>query len=83
VVRNPAVTRADDIVGTRRVRAVLDHNTYPTGIRISDQDMRAFERQHVTRHDYHADWNYDLRPTADPDEPVTAGPTPTRPKSRQ
>jgi hypothetical protein len=66
-----------------RVRAVLDHNTYPTGIRISDQDMRAFERQHVTRHDYHADWNYDLRPTADPDEPVTAGPTPTRPKSRQ
>jgi hypothetical protein len=65
------------------VRAVLDHNTYPTGIRISDQDMRAFERQHVTRHDYHADWNYDLRPTADPDEPVTAGPTPTRPKLRQ
>jgi hypothetical protein len=68
-----------------RVRAVLDENTYPTGIRISDRDMRAFETRHVTRHAFHGNWNYDLLPAPDADEHhnPTEEPTPTRPKPRK
>jgi len=67
-----------------RVQAVLDEGTYPIGIRIPDRDMRAFEQQQVIRHQFHGDWNYDLPPTKDPDEPIDPKPepTPTRPKSR-
>jgi hypothetical protein len=64
-----------------RVQAVLDQGTYPTGIRIPDRDMRTFEQQQVIRHQFHGDWNYDLPPTIDPDEPGQT-PTPTRPRSR-
>jgi hypothetical protein len=68
-----------------RVRAVLDENSYPTGIRISDRDMRAFETRHVTRHTFHGNWNYDLLPAVDEDEhhDVDAEPVPTRPKPRK
>jgi Rhodopirellula transposase DDE domain len=68
-----------------RVKAVLDENSYPTGIRISDRDMRAFETRHVTRHAFHGNWNYDIRPIEEPDETSdpTAEPDPTRPKRRK
>jgi hypothetical protein len=68
-----------------RVQAVLDEGTYPIGIRVSDRDMRAFEQQQVVRHRFHGDWNYDLPPAIDPDEPPVdpkPAPTPTRPRSR-
>jgi hypothetical protein len=58
-----------------RVHAALDTNTYPTGMRISDRQHDALP---VTRHDWHGDWNYTLRPeqyphiNADP----TTGPNP-------
>lgn len=57
------------------VRAVLDTGTYPKGIKISDRDMKAFEADHLTRHDFHGDWNYTL----------TAGTSqhPTPPKKRE
>src|SRR5688500_7637815 len=42
------------------VRAVLDTGTYPKGIKISDKDMKDFEANHLTRHDFHGDWNYTL-----------------------
>lgn len=39
------------------VRAALDTDTYPRGIKISGKDMNAFEAIQVTRHDIHGDWN--------------------------
>jgi DNA-directed RNA polymerase specialized sigma24 family protein len=44
-----------------RVHAELDTNTYETGVRISDRQHDALP---VTRHDWHGDWNYTLRPEA-------------------
>jgi hypothetical protein len=42
-----------------RVRAGLDTSTYDTGVKISDRQMDALP---LTRHDWHGDWNYTLRP---------------------
>ncbi|WTD65348.1 ISAzo13 family transposase [Micromonospora sp. NBC_01638] len=44
-----------------RVHAELDTNDYETAVRISD---RQFDALPVTRHDWHGDWNYTLRPEA-------------------
>jgi hypothetical protein len=67
-----------------KVNAVLDDNTYPTGLRITDRQMRELLRRHVTRHAFHGDWNYDINPTADDDHDALATPiTPTRPNKRQ
>ena len=41
------------------VRAELDTGSYDTGIKISDRQMDALP---LTRHDWHGDWNYTLRP---------------------
>ena len=42
-----------------RVHAELDTNTYPTGVTISDTQLAGLP---ITRHDWHGDWNYTLRP---------------------
>jgi hypothetical protein len=42
-----------------RVRAELDTSAYDTGVQISDRQMDALP---LTRHDWHGDWNYTLRP---------------------
>ena len=42
-----------------RVRAELDTSTYDTGVKVSDRQMDALP---LTRHDWHGDWNYTLRP---------------------
>jgi Rhodopirellula transposase DDE domain len=66
-----------------KVKAMLDHNTYPTGLRITDRQMRELLRRHITRHQFHGDWNYDVHPTADDDHEALATPiTPTRPNKR-
>ena len=44
-----------------RVHAELDTSTYDTGVKISDRQMDALP---LTRHDWHGDWNYTLRPEA-------------------
>ena len=44
-----------------QVRAELDSGAYDTGIKISDGQMDALP---LTRHDWHGDWNYTLRPEA-------------------
>jgi hypothetical protein len=58
--------------------AVLDENRYPTGLEVSDQEMRDLEDRCLTRHDWHGDWNYCLlavpRP-ATPAEPPPAAPS--------
>ena len=43
-----------------KVQAVLDTNSYPRGIRLSDWEMREFEARHLQRHDFHGDWNYTI-----------------------
>jgi hypothetical protein len=55
------------------VHAELDPGSYHTGIQISDQQMDALP---LTRHDWHGDWNYTLRPepSAPPPPPPPAGP---------
>jgi hypothetical protein len=48
-----------------RVRVELDDSPYETGVTVSDRQMGALP---LTRHDWHGDWNYTLRPEAyDPD----------------
>jgi hypothetical protein len=68
--RGPALSSHEVIVQTiaatttrtgLRVHAQLDTNTYDTGVRISDRQHEALP---VTRHDWHGDWNYTLRPEA-------------------
>jgi hypothetical protein len=44
-----------------RVHAEHDTGTYPTRISVPDADMAAIE---LERHDFHADWNYTIRPQA-------------------
>ncbi len=46
-----------------RVHAELDQNQYPTGVKITDQQMRALTDSGIlTRHDWHGEWNYTLHP---------------------
>ena len=43
------------------VRAELDENKYPKGVKISDAQLAAVNLQ---RHAFHGDWNYTILPTA-------------------
>ena len=45
------------------VTAALDDTIYPQGIKITDAQMRVLEQQHLTRHDFHPEWNYKVSPT--------------------
>jgi Rhodopirellula transposase DDE domain len=40
-----------------KVRAELDRANYPTGVKISDEQLAAVP---LTRHDWHGDWNYTI-----------------------
>src|ERR1700722_9387848 len=53
-----AVTTATGLACT----AVLDENACPTGLEISDQQMKDLEERHLARHEFHGDWNYALLP---------------------
>jgi Rhodopirellula transposase DDE domain len=56
--------------------AVLDQGTYPTGLEISDTQMKDIEGRCLTRHEFHGEWNYTLlavpRPAPEPEPPGTA-----------
>ncbi|MDP1545925.1 MAG: ISAzo13 family transposase [Anaerolineales bacterium] len=41
------------------VNAILDQNLYPTGIKISDQEMNQLN---IERDEFHPEWNYIIRP---------------------
>lgn len=41
------------------VTAVVDNNTYPTGVKVSDQEMNALN---ITRNPFHGEWNYTIKP---------------------
>ncbi|WP_063836869.1 ISAzo13-like element transposase-related protein [Streptomyces sp. NRRL S-15] len=53
------------------VRAELDTNTYPTGVRIKDAEMAALP---LTRHAFQGAWNYALRPHPSPVTPAARAP---------
>ena len=53
------------------VRAELDTGAYDTGVKISDRQMGALP---LTRHDWHGDWNYTLRP--EPYDQISTAPYP-------
>ncbi|MFF3343280.1 ISAzo13 family transposase [Streptomyces flavidovirens] len=54
-----------------RVRAALDTNSYPTGVKIGDAEMAALP---LTRHAFHGDWNYALHPESCPAIPAERTP---------
>jgi hypothetical protein len=41
------------------VTAVKDTNSYPTGIKVSDEDLAALK---ITSHLFHGEWNYTILP---------------------
>jgi Rhodopirellula transposase DDE domain len=41
------------------VTAIKDANTYPTGIKVSDEQLKAL---HITRDNFHGEWNYTFEP---------------------
>jgi hypothetical protein len=43
------------------VRCELDPNTYPAGIKVSNDDLAAIT---IARHDFHGEWNYTIHPEA-------------------
>lgn len=45
------------------VEARLDLGSYPKGIKISDKDMKVFEKTLLNRHVFHPDWNYTVLTT--------------------
>jgi hypothetical protein len=51
------------------IRAGLDSGSYPSGAKITDEQIAALP---MTRHDWHGDWNYTLRaePPAPPPAPA-------------
>ena len=42
------------------VRAELDDGTYPTGVKVSDEELAAVN---LTRHAFHGEWNYTVKPS--------------------
>ena len=42
-----------------RVRAELDDNKYPKGVKVSDAQLAAVN---LSRHSFHSDWNYTISP---------------------
>jgi len=42
-----------------RVRAKLDKRKYPTGVKVSNAEMKSLA---LDKHEFHGDWNYALRP---------------------
>ncbi len=45
-----------------RIRAALDKNRYPTGKKVSDQEL---ESVNIQRADFHGEWNYSISPKND------------------
>lgn len=71
-----AVTTATGLTCT----AVLDENRYPTGVEISDAEMKNLEDTCLNRHGWHGEWNYTLlaapRPAPEPEPAPPPAPRP-------
>jgi len=42
-----------------RIQSRLDENTYPAGIKVSDQELAELA---IERDEFHGEWNYRFRP---------------------
>jgi hypothetical protein len=63
------------------VRAVLDENTCPAGLKISDEQMKDIEDRCLARHEFHGEWNYALLPVPRPaPRPPEPEPQPAAPR---
>jgi hypothetical protein len=60
-------------------RAVLDENTCPTRIQISDEQMKQIEDRCLTRDKFRGEWNYTLLPVPRPAPDPQPGPQPAAP----
>jgi Rhodopirellula transposase DDE domain len=58
------------------VTAMLDTSPYPTGTKISDEQMKDLEDRALTRHAFHGEWNYTLLPARRPAPPPAPRPAP-------
>jgi transposase len=58
------------------VTAVMDRNPYPTGVKITGEQMTELETRALTRHDFHGEWNYTLLPAWRPAPQPEPGPPP-------
>src|SRR5712692_119991 len=47
------------------VTAVKDTNTYPTGIKVTDEELAGLN---ILRDSFHGEWNYTIRPQNSPSE---------------
>jgi hypothetical protein len=65
------------------VRAVLDQNPCPTGVKISDARMKDIEKRCLTRGGWHGEWNYTLLAHPARPEPEPPPASPPRPASQQ
>ncbi len=54
------------------VTAHLDVGHYPTGVQVSDEQMKDLEEQVITRHDFQGSWNYTFAPVPRPAAPAPA-----------
>jgi hypothetical protein len=45
------------------VTAIKDANTYPTGIKVSDEELASL---HIVRDPFHGEWNYPFQPQEPP-----------------
>ena len=70
-----AVTTATGL----KVAAVLDENPYPTGRKISDEQMKDIEDRCLARHEFHGEWNYAFPPVPRPARPPAPPPPPAAP----
>jgi len=70
-----AVTTKTGLTAT----AVLDEGTYPTGTKISDEQMKDIEDRCLARHEFHGDWNYALLPVPRPAPAPQPPPAPRGP----
>jgi transposase len=44
-----------------KVHAEIDRGTYPSGIKVADEEM---SKIHLQRDEFHGDWNYEIRPSS-------------------
>ena len=70
-----AVTTKTGLTAT----AVLDEGTYPTGTKISDEQMKDIEDRCLARHEFHGEWNYALLPVPRPAPAPQPPPAPRGP----
>jgi hypothetical protein len=65
------LTAATSTAAGLTVRAELDENKYPKGVKISDAELATV---HLTRHAFHGDWNYTIAGRADRSGPFLTPP---------